>query len=99
LSTIGHIFGSSRFFDGPKLNKGIVSFHVNAEKFAVGFEEHFQIFSLGGIFVKVDHKECVRRLDVPATIVFLALNSSVSSCKLGTESRRDIFYFPESLRQ
>jgi hypothetical protein len=87
LPTIGYILGSSRLFDGAKLDKGIVSLHVNAKKFTVGFKEHFQIFSLGGIFVKVDHKECVRRLDVPATIVFLAFNSSISSSKLGTEGR------------
>jgi hypothetical protein len=41
------------------------------------------------------HKESIRRLDVLASIVFLAFDPPISPSTLGTQSRRNICDLPE----
>mmetsp|Transcript_22413 Transcript_22413/g.39409 ORF Transcript_22413/g.39409 Transcript_22413/m.39409 type:complete len:405 (-) Transcript_22413:94-1308(-) len=92
LSTIRNILGTRGFLHSPKLHKCIVALHVDSHELSVRLEKHFEVFSLGRFFMKVDDKERLGGLDILATIVFLALDSSVSSGKLCAESCRDIFH-------
>jgi hypothetical protein len=75
------------------LHKCVVALHVNPNKLSIRFKQHLQIFSLGGLFVKVDNKEGFRGLNLPATVVLFSLDSSIASCKLYSESRGYIFHF------
>ena len=94
LSAIDFISSSNGIFDIQKLYKGIVSLHFDSNQLAVGFEEHSQVIALGGLLGKVDYKESFRRLDALATIVFLALDASVATSKLGAKRVRDFRDFP-----
>jgi hypothetical protein len=95
LSSIRHVLGTRSLFHRPKLHKGIVAFHVNSDKFPKRFKEHLEIFSLGCFFMKVYDKESFRGLNILATVIFLAFDSSISSRKLCTKRRRDVCNFPE----
>jgi hypothetical protein len=44
--------------------------------------------------VKINDKECFRGSNIAAAFVFLALDSAVSTSKLGTERFGDIWYLP-----
>lgn len=93
--TIVRVFlGADSFLNSTKLHKGIVSLHVNANEFTVGFKEHLEIFALGGLFVEVDHKQSLGGLYVPAAVVFLALDAAITTCKFGSEGNRNTVYFP-----
>jgi hypothetical protein len=77
------------------LDKGIIALHVNSDQVTKGLKEHLKVFPLGGLFVKVDDKERFGWLNVPSTVIFLALDSSISPGELNTECIGDIFHFPE----
>jgi hypothetical protein len=79
LASVGNFLGALRFFNGSKLHKRIVSFHIDSNEFAKGFKEHLQVFSLGGLFVEVDDKEGFRRSNVATAIVFFAFDAAVSA--------------------
>jgi hypothetical protein len=86
LAPVGNLLGASGFFNGPKLHKGIISLQIDANKFAKGFKQHLQIFSLRGFFVKVDDKQSIGWSNLFATVIFLAFDSSISSGKFGAKS-------------
>ena len=94
LSAIDFISSSNGIVDILKLHEGIVSLHFNSNQLAVGFKEHSQIIALGGLFRKVDYKESFRRLDTLATVVFLALDASITTSKLGAKGVRNFRNFP-----
>ena len=82
--TVDLILGAGSFFHRAELDKGVVALHFNANQLAVRFKEHSQVFSLGSFFVKVDHKQGLRRMNVPAAIIFFSLDASVSTSKFRT---------------
>ena len=83
-------------FDVLKLHKGIVALHFNPNQLTIGFKEHTQVISFCRLFVKVNDKERFRRLDAFAAIIFLALDSTVPTSKLGTKSTGQVRHFPGS---
>jgi hypothetical protein len=85
LSTIHFFLSLGRFVDCLELHKGIVPFHFDPQQLSVGFKEHFQIFPLRRFLVEIDHKECVAGLNALTAIIFLALDTSISTSKLSTE--------------
>ena len=85
LTTVGAFLGLGGVFDGMKLHKGVVAFHVDAYQRSVGTKEHFQVFAFGRFFVKVDHKECFGRSNVLAAFVFLALDAAVAAGEFGAD--------------
>jgi hypothetical protein len=70
---------------GAELDKCIVPLHIDTNQFAVGREQHLEIFALSGFLVKVDHKECFGRRDFLATFIFFALDASISTGKFSTK--------------
>mmetsp|Transcript_27783 Transcript_27783/g.58246 ORF Transcript_27783/g.58246 Transcript_27783/m.58246 type:complete len:397 (-) Transcript_27783:322-1512(-) len=89
-ASVGGVLGLGRLVDGGELNECVVAFHIDSHQFPEWFEQHLQIFSFGSFLLKVHHKKSIRRLNVLATIVLLALDPSISPGTLGTKSRRDI---------
>jgi hypothetical protein len=70
-------------FRGAELNKGVIPFHVDADEFTVGREEHFEILALGCFFVEVNDEESFGGGNLFATFVFLAFDAAVSSGEFG----------------
>ena len=89
FSPIGGLFGGRCFGDGLELHKGVIAFQINAQQFAKGFKQHFQIFAFGGFFMKVDDKERIRGCNVLATFVFLTFDTSIATGKLDPDRIRN----------
>jgi hypothetical protein len=86
LSIVGGIERSGRFFDGSELHECIVALHVDTKEFSIWLKQHLKVVPLGGFLVKVDHEECLRGLNVPTPIVFLALDTPISPSKFRPDS-------------
>jgi len=77
------------------LYKSVVALHVNAYNLTVGLKEHFKVIALRGIFVEVNDEECLRGRYQLAAVVFLALDTTIPTCKLGTELLRNLGNVPD----
>lgn len=76
-------------FGGTELDKGIVALHVNADEFSVGRKEHFEVFTLGRLFVEVDNEEGFGGGNLFASFVFLAFDAAITTGKFGTKGFGD----------
>jgi hypothetical protein len=94
FAPVRRFLGLGGFSNRSELHKGVIALHFNPCQFTKRFKEHLQIFLLGGFFVKIHDKECFRGSNVAAAFVFLALDSAVSTSKLGTERARDVVDLP-----
>jgi hypothetical protein len=94
FAPVGNFPGTSGFFNGTKLHKGIIPLQIDANKFAKGFKEHLQIFSLGSFFMKVDDKQSFGWSNLLATVVFLAFDSSISTGKFGAKCVGNVGHRP-----
>ena len=84
LSAIDFIPSSNGMFNILKLHKGVISLHFNSNQLAVGFKEHAQVIAFRSLFGKVDNEESFRGLNAFATIIFFALDASITTSKLDT---------------
>jgi hypothetical protein len=89
LPPVGGILGGLGLFGGTELDKGIVALHVNADEFSVGRKEHFEVFTLGGLFVEVDNEEGFGGGNLFASFVFLAFDAAITTGKFGTKGFGD----------
>jgi hypothetical protein len=81
-------------FNVLKLHKGIVALHFNANQLAVGFKEHAQIITFGGLLVKIHDKEGFRGLDTLAAIILLALDATIAAGKFCAKRGGDVWHIP-----
>ena len=77
LSSVCGFFGLGCFFDGFKLHKSVVSFHIDAHNAAVLFKEHFKILDARR-FNKVDNEESFGRFHGLSALFFFALDAAVA---------------------
>jgi hypothetical protein len=94
LAPVGRFLGLGGFGNRSELHKGVVALHFDARQFTERFKQHLQVFLFCCFFVKINDKECFRGSNVAAAFVFLALDSAVSTSKLGTERARDVGDLP-----
>ena len=94
LSAIGGFLGLCRFRNSSKLNKCVVSLHVDSFQFSKRFKEHLQVFLFCSFLVKVHDKERFRGSNVLAAFIFLALDSSVSASEFGPDRARHVGGLP-----
>jgi hypothetical protein len=85
LSPVDFFLGTRGFFYRLELDECVVSLHFNTHKFSVGFKEHLQIFTFRRRFLKVDHKEGIRRLNALTTVVLLAFDAAIAASKLNSK--------------
>jgi hypothetical protein len=86
FTSIGCLFRLGRLFDRFELHKGVVALHIDTKKLTKRLKQELQIFLTRRFFVEIDDKQSVRRLNVPATLIFLALDAAISSSEFDAKS-------------